>query len=217
MKMKELEEPSGFPLKVEDDPYEPERTVEELTDKEKSLLIRLYPFTPNSELCRKFGIDEKGLAKLRADLKLEGVELYKDAAFEKSVIQIKTGTSPDAVKNGSKSHLLANFLNSVSETERRELINFYEERPDAIDLMRQLISIQTSRVGRGGKFERTSVAGLSKATEEAIANLATMITKLEEMEHGQKMIHGIDDSFAGLVMASQRKEDDKWVSGDKKD
>lgn len=197
---------------VMDDPAEKERTWEDLTDKETQLLIRIYPMTPNGELCRKFNIPDKELAKLREKLKTEGVELYKNPDFDSSLVTIKPGHPTTDVKTGTKSHLLASFLNSVGEQERRELINFYEENPDTQDMMRQVIVIQAARVARGGKYESGST-GLHKTMNEAQRDLMMMISKLDEMENGQKHIHGVDDSFVGLVLASQ-KQGDKWVSGE---
>jgi hypothetical protein len=215
--MKESEEKFPLEPKVDikrvDIEEKGERSYKDMTDKEVKLFKRIYAFTPDAELKTKFGLNDTEFVKLRSSLKEMGVELNKDEAYSRSVAVINPDLKP-AKKGETPAYLLARFMNTVSEEERRELMNMYEEGCNPIELMKQLIVIQSSRIIRGSQLEQSSTQ-LHKTMNEAAADMSTMIMRLEEMENGQKLKLGFDDSFVGLILASQQRRRD--YSGDDED
>jgi hypothetical protein len=180
------------------------RTVDDISEKEKKLFIRIYPFTPDNDLCKKFGLDYAEVRRLVKVIATEGTHLKKDESYSRSIVKADP-KKPVLATTETPAHLLSAFMNSVNEEERRELVNMYEEGMDPIELMKQVIVVQSSRAIRGTKLEKGSTT-LQKQVNDAFSDLATMIGKLHEMEEGQKVIHGFDDSFVGLILASQQRQ-----------
>ena len=204
---KELEQDSKFPVKpktdiIREELSEGERTLEQLQDKEKHLFKRIYPFTPKQKLCEKFGISSNVHDQLVKEFKDNGELLHKDESYSRSVVA--ADPKKNAVAGKSPSHMLSAFLNTVSEEERRELLLMKEEGLDPIGLLEELIIIQSTRILRGQAGE--TGPQLSKTMNEAMTDSRQMIKDLHEMKEGVKNIHGFDDSFVGLLLALQKKD-----------
>lgn len=206
--MKQSEKDSKFPVKPQNDIIREkvskgERNLEDLSDKEKQLFIRIYEFTPKTKLCEKFAISPTTHDELVTKLKEDGNNMRKNASYSRSVVKADP-KNPPAKNSETPDHLLASFMNSMNEEERREMMVMYEEGMDPVALMKQMIVIQSSRILRGYQLEKGSTQ-LHKTMNEATSDIATMISKLHEMEEGIKQVHGFDDSFLGIMLALQKR------------
>jgi len=100
----------------------------------------------------------------------------------------------------------------VNEEERREILQMVEEGIDPPTFMEYLIAFQSKRLVQGWQYERSGNGALSKTTNEAVHDMLLMTSKLDEMRKDNKVIHGIDDSFVGLLLSlNKSKEQEKWM------
>lgn len=189
------------------------RDYEDLSDKEKRYIVRLYPFTPNVEINKKFGIKPTVLDEVKYWAKENNMEMTKSETFARTVVPVGQGgkLSKKAKQNATPGGLLSNYMDTVSEEERRQIMNMFEEGLEPIPLMEQLISIQSNRAIRGSVLERKSDITMHKTVNEAFADLHNMIKTLHEMNEGQRITHDLGDSFMQLVLRSnqQREEYEK--------
>lgn len=186
------------------------RDYDKLSEKEKKYIARIYPFTPNADIARKFGIKPGVIDDVRYWAKENGMEMVKSETFARTVIPVSQGgkLTKKAKQGLTPGGLLSNFMNTVSEEERRQIMNMYEEGLEPIPLLEQLIAIQSHRAIRGTTLERNSEITLHKTVNEAFADLHNMIKTLHEMNEGQRITHDLGDSFMQLVMQSNRQKDE---------
>lgn len=213
--MKKSEE--NFPIKPKKDIIREQmargpRTIDDLSEKEKSYFQRLYPFTPRGALCKKFGIDDKIHDQLIHKFREEGINLRKNESYS------RTAANPDpqnevAVNNEPVGFFLSSFMNTLSEEERREMVQMAEEGIEPVTMMEHLIAVQSKRILRGWQMEKDG-PNLHRTTNEAVHDITIMISKLHEMKEGVKKVHGFDDSFVGLLLSlnqNKRKEKENWM------
>ena len=205
---KKSEKDSDFQIEpkkdvIKNELAEGKRTLDQMTDKEKHLFKRIYSFTPTQNLCEKFGIDLAVHDQLVKEYRDKGEDLYKDESYSRSVVA--ADPQKNAITGKTPGSMLARFLNTVSEEERRELLLMKEEGMDPVELMEELIVIQSTRIMRGNSMEAGGQA-MNKTLNEAMADTRAMIKDLNDMKEGQKHIMGFDDSFVGLLLALQKKD-----------
>lgn len=184
------------------------REATDLSDKEIELFIRLFPFTPNSELQKKFGIEEKTIYEILNTLKKEGIPLKKDPLYSKTLVNRKSTAATRSGQDTTPGYIVSALMNAISEEERREILLFYEEGVDPIPLMRQLIVLQSARVIRGFKQEQANANKVQKPVNDAANDLRAMINDLHNMTEGQKHVLSVDDRFAALVQKNQMSEEE---------
>jgi hypothetical protein len=189
------------------------RDYEDLSEKEKKYIVRIYPFTPNGDIIKKFGIKPGVLDDVRYWAKENQLEMIKSETFARTVVPVQQGgkLSKKAKEKLTPGGLLSNYMDTVSEEERRQIMNLFEEGIEPIPLLEQLIAIQSNRAIRGSSLERASSTTLHKTVNEAFADLHNMIKSLHDMNEGQRITHDIGDSFMQLVLKSnqQRTEYEK--------
>ena len=217
--MKLSEENSNFPIevlpneKIETLIEQGEVSFEDLKPKHFKLFKRIYPFTPNKDLCRKFGINnatfQAVVKKIEEDT---GEPLLKDPEYSATLVNPNPNSPP--AKKESPHHLLSSYMNTMSEEERRDLINIIEEGIVPIKFMREIIVAQSNRAIRGARIERANSTP-NKVVEDSWNNLSGMVYRLHEMEEGQRLKVGFDDTFAGLILAAtMRKNQQEEIDDD---
>ena len=215
-KFEELEESPAFPIEavniIKKLVEEKEDRLDNMTTKEVELYCRIYPFTPNEILERKFNIS-KGQRLFLNELVAEaGIILEKDPAYLNTRIKVNDylDENKSTTKEKHPGYIITELMRSVSEEERVQLQLMYEEGIDPINLMKEIITMQAARVMRGFEAEQQGSGIPLKTMNEASIDLHTMIKTLHEFEEGKKLILGVDDSFAALVQQSQIQEEDDW-------
>lgn len=188
------------------------RKLEDMTDKELKLFRRIFDFTSQSDMQKKFGITSTVYHEAIAKLRDEGHVLEKDEAYCRSIITADPAKSPGK-NHETPSGLISYFANTLSEEERREIMQLYEEGVNPVEMMEHLILIQSTRVVRGTELEQNS-PHLHKTSNEAAADLANMLDKLHNMKEGQKTILGLDDSFVGIMQRLNKQNKDREVDNE---
>lgn len=216
--MKKEKNESSFPIQAKEnfqdiEALEGHRKYEDITEKEKKHLARLYKFTPDEQLKVKFRLDTTTFERLVREMRDEGYDMEKDEMYSRSVVAVQkqkmVGGQPQ-----TRAHLLNSFMDTVPEEQRREFLNMYEEGIEPIPIMKQLIAMQGVRLIRGGQLERNSTTQLHKTLNDAFEIMVNSVAKLQDMEEGQKIVHGIDDSFVGLILANQKRKQESGVPDD---
>lgn len=158
----------------------------------------IYPFTPNNVLKTKFNISEDAVKRLAYEHKL-----LKDPSFTRYQTETGRGVLTEDKKRMPK-HLINSVTKEMSEEERLELMNEYENGVDAYGMLQELAIIQRLRIERGVKIEsdhHTMLHTVNGAVDGAHAILKT----LHEMENGTKVTHELGDTFKDLVMNSKNE------------
>ena len=175
------------------------RKIKDLTKKEIETFCRLFEFTPNKALQKRLGFDENEMHRLINKLESEGIDLRKNSSFNKIAVPTKGGGV------FTPGYLLTELMNSVAEEERREIMLMIEEGMEPVSLMREVIAVQMNRAMRGWHSEDANNGNIQKPVNDTWDSLANMIEKLDAMENGRKIVHGMDDSFGALVMETQTR------------
>jgi hypothetical protein len=210
--MKDVE---NFPVNVNSDYQRREmkeglRYYEDLTEKEKRYIIRIFPYTPNIDICKKFGIDQEVLNEVKRWGKDNDLQVEKSETFARTIVPVAQGgkLTKKGKQNRTPGALVSSYMDLVTEEERRQIINMFEEGMEPIPLLEQLIAIQSQRAMRGARHEIKSDYSLQKTANECFADLHSMIKTLHEMQEGQRITHEVGDSFKQLVMSSYRERNE---------
>jgi hypothetical protein len=210
-----MNEEENFPIDIDEDIQRKQmsdglRNYEDLKEKEKRYIIRIFPFTPNRDICRKFGIDQPVLDEVKIWGRENNLPVQKNETFSRTVIPVAQGgkLTKKTKEKYTPGGLMSSYMNHITEEERRQIMNLWEEGIEPIPMMKEVIAIQSQRASRGaGMLERRSDT-LHKTVNECFADLSTMIVRLNEMQEGHKITHEVGDSFKQLVMNSYRKRED---------
>jgi hypothetical protein len=213
--MKNEKRKQSFPLDITEDIQRREmneglRDYENLSEKEKKYIVRIYPFTPNADIAKKFGIKPGVLNDVKYWAKENNLEMKKSETFARTVVPVHQGgkLSKKTKEGLTPGGMLSNYLDTVSEEERRQIINMFEEGIEPIPLLEQVIAIQSHRAIRGSTLERNSDITLHKTVNDAFDGLHSMIKTLHEMNEGQRITHDIGDSFMQLVLQSNARREE---------
>lgn len=172
-----------------------DRKLEDLTDEEIKLLTRLYPITADIELERKFRLKKNEMKRVQRFFQKRNIYIQKDDYF----LSTK--------KKRSQGHIITSAMKSLTESERDEILQFYESGAEPVDLMKELISIQAMRYVKGFAIEQANNGYPLREVNNCASELRQMIKDLHELEVGIVHKHGVDDSFADLVLKAQKKDD----------
>jgi hypothetical protein len=199
-----------FPVEFDENKQDKEvidsglRKATDLDKKELKLFKRLFKFMPQAQLMTKFRLANDNEYKYVINiLEEQGEELEKDESYSRSVV-LKQNKGQVVNTGEIKGTIMTAFMNVLNEDERRSMMNFYEEGGDPVNFLRQILAVQATRAMRGTGLEQNSHT-LQKTVNEAFADLTTMIVKLQEMEEGQKIVHGFDDTFVGILLATSQR------------
>lgn len=185
---------------IEEQSHRKKRTEKDMGEKEIEQFKALYPMNSNETLAKKFLISTEDVERLAHSLKV-----YKDQAYTRFQMAGKGGSS--FAQDGSPAtpgYLITAITKKMTEEERREIINVYEEGIDPPAMLEELALAQAVRVQRGVQLEENNES-IWRSVNEAIDSLHNILKTMHELKHGQKHIHELGDSFDAIVLRSQGK------------
>lgn len=177
------------------------RTENDLTEKEVELFKQMYKIHNNKDLAEQFLISEDDVARLGHKLRL-----YKDPAFTEYKMskgqekKYLTTTATESM-NSTPGYLINVLSAKMTEEEKREILNLYEEGLDPVEILDQLIVAQLSRVSRGLTIEDREDT-LFRVVNETVDTLHNMLKTAHELKHGKKLTFSLDEA----ILRSQGKE-----------
>ena len=181
------------------------RTEKDLSTKEVEQLTKAYPMVSNEVLAKQYLISVSDVERLAYEH-----DLYKDPAFTRA--QMSGSKGQHRGKDGSPAspgYLITAITKKMTEEERRDIMNTYEEGVKPQEMLTELAIAQAVRVQRGMSLE-TDADQIWRAVNEAVDGLHSILKTLHEMEHGQKTVHELGDSFDAMIMRS--KQNSGWTS-----
>lgn len=176
------------------------RTVADLSDKEIEQFKTLYPMSTNEVVAKQFIISTEDVERLAHEL-----EIYKDEAFTR--FQMSKSAGAKLTADGSPAtpgYLITAITKKMTEEERREIMNVYNEGIDPPAMLEELALAQAVRVQRGVQLEQANDS-IWRSVNEAIDSLHNILKTMHELQHGQKMVHELGNTFEEMVLRSQGK------------
>lgn len=175
------------------------RTENDLTNKEVQLFKKMYSMNSNKDLAKQFLIEEEAVVKLAGKLKL-----YKDGAFTEyrkgKTIERRALTDKEGMKK-APGYLINSATKQMTDEEKREILNLYEDGLDPVEILDELIVAQMSRVSRGLEIEVTEDT-LFTRLNDAVDTMHSMLKTAHELKHGKKLTFSLDEA----ILRSQGKE-----------
>lgn len=178
------------------------RTDKDLSPKERDQFRILYPITQNELIAQKFLISTSDVERLSHEL-----QVFKDPAYTRSAMQeAQKGNIEGRVgKDGNKfapGYLVTQMQKRVTEEESREIMSMLEEGVDPKQMLEDLAVACQFRINKGMLIEENA-DGIFVAVNQAIDSYHNILKTLFEMENGQKVMVGADDSLRDLILKNQ--------------
>ena len=170
----------------------------ELSRKEKQLLTAQYPYKKDKDIFRNSAApvvtNSSELNEFKENAEKEGVTLMKKKNFV-------------ATDNGVTS-LIDMVLGDMGEDAYRSALELAKVDLNPIDTVKQLFTIETTRLRKGIEYENELGLGLNQDTQAAMNSLTNMAKVIQEMEEGQKYSLEFKDSLSGMIADMDFEEDD---------
>ena len=170
----------------------------ELSRKEKQLLTAQYPYKKDKDIFRNSAVpivtNSSELNEFKENAEKEGVTLMKKKNFV-------------ATDNGVTS-LIDMVLGDMGEDAYRSALELAKVDLNPIDTVKQLFTIETTRLRKGIEYENELGLGLNQDTQAAMNSLTNMAKVIQEMEEGQKYSLEFKDSLSGMIADMDFEEDD---------
>jgi len=185
---------------IEEQSHRKKRTEKDMGEKEIEQFRTLYPMNSNETLAKKFMISTEDVETLAHKLKV-----YKDQAytrFQMTGTEGGRGTSDGAP--ATPGYLITAITKRMTEEERREIMAVYEEGIDPPAMLEELALAQAVRIQRGVTLEEANDS-IWRSVNEAIDSMHNILKTMHELQHGQKMVHELGNSFEEMVLRSQGK------------
>ena len=157
---------------------------------------RLYPMTPNGELAKIFITDTEEVERLAHEL-----QIYKDRAYTRQLSADSPNIKGKNPADGSKStpgYLITELSKIVTEEEKQELLNMYEDGCEPEELLEELAYASQIRVVRGVNMEIKG-GTLFRVVNEAIDGYHNILKTLYDMKNSNEHvieIKGLNDLIA---------------------
>lgn len=170
----------------------------ELSRKEKQLLTAQYPYKKDKDIFRNSAVpivtNSSELNEFKENAEKEGVTLMKKKNFV-------------ATDNGVTS-LIDMVLGDMGEDAYRSALELAKVDLNPIDTVKQLFTIETTRLRKGIEYENELGLGLNQDTQAAMNSLTNMAKVIQEMEEGQKYSLEFKDSLSGMIADMDFEEED---------
>ena len=170
----------------------------ELSRKEKQLLTAQYPYKKDKDIFRNSAApivtNSSELNEFKENAEKEGVTLMKKKNFV-------------ATDNGVTS-LIDMVLGDMGEDAYRSALELAKVDLNPIDTVKQLFTIETTRLRKGIEYENELGLGLNQDTQAAMNSLTNMAKVIQEMEEGQKYSLEFKDSLSGMIADMDFEEED---------
>lgn len=175
------------------------RTHEDLTEKEIDLFIANYPYKTANEIKYMTQLDYDEIKKLKNKIQEEkGISLVKNKNY---VMEI---TNPPAKTQGIS--LNQSILNHLEEDERREMMEFAQNKPDNAAVLSELVIYLRQRFLMGLTYEiKTREHGLNENTDKAANTLIYGTKSLDEIQNGIKLNQEIEHSIVNVIRDVREK------------
>ena len=112
-----------------------------------------------------------------------------------------------ATDNGVTS-LIDMVLGDMGEDAYRSALELAKVDLNPIDTVKQLFTIETTRLRKGIEYENELGLGLNQDTQAAMNSLTNMAKVIQEMEEGQKYSLEFKDSLSGMIADMDFEEED---------
>ncbi|MDP3012957.1 MAG: hypothetical protein Q8M92_01855 [Candidatus Subteraquimicrobiales bacterium] len=181
--------------------FQGKRTENDLDQKEIEHFKSLFPMNSNEMLAKQFLISTEDVERLAHKL-----NVYKDDAYTRFLIA-KSGGKGGKTLDGSPvtpGYLITAITKKMTEEERREIMNVYEEGIDPPTMLEELALAQAVRIQRGVQLESEKDA-IWRSVNEAIDSLHNILKTMYELKHGQKHVHELGNTFEQMILRSQGK------------
>jgi hypothetical protein len=180
--------------------YKKKRTEKDLSIKERELFEKLYPMTSNESLAKQFLISVDDVERLAHE-----TQVYKDPSYTRHQMSISKGGKLNADGMQTPGYLITAITKKMTEEERREIINIYEEGINPTEMLQELAIAQSVRIQRGVTIEDNSGA-LYRVVNDAIDSLHAILRSMHELEHGEKHIHELGNTWEQMILRSNQKK-----------
>lgn len=162
----------------------------ELSRKEKQLIASQYPFKKDQDLFKsKYTVGnlqgDSDVMDFKYEASKEGVDLVKKSEYVQtsngivSVIDIVLGNmNPDA----------------YSAALELAKIDF-----NAIDILKEIFSIEATRLRDGMEYEQSLGMGLQDETQSSLNSLVNIVKTISELEEGKKLSIDFNTSLSGMI------------------
>lgn len=175
------------------------RTEKDLDAKEVEQFKSLYPMNSNETLAKQFMISTEDVERLAHELKIA-----KDDTFTRFQM-VQSGGKGGKTLDGSPTtpgYLITAITKKMTEEERREIMNVYEEGIDPPTMLEELALAQAVRIQRGVQLEAEGES-IWRSVNEAIDSLHNILKTMHEIKHGQKHVHELGNTFEEMILRSQ--------------
>lgn len=173
----------------------------DLSRKEKQLIANQYPYKKDQDLYSNasFPVLKKRseLDEFKKEAEQEGVTIMK----QKNFVSTSSGVTS----------LIDMALGEMGEDSYRAALELAKVEFDPIEVLKQLFTIETTRLRKGIEYEEELGLGLNQDTQAAMNSLVNIAKNVHDMEEGQKYSLEFRNSLSGMIMDMDLDQDEDVI------